>query len=223
MKHELYYSAAVTVDVVIFTIEDQALKVLLVDRPNAPYAGRLALPGGFLQKGEMAETATRRIMHDKAGIRNVFVEQLYSFDEAGRDPRGQVVTIAHFALVPRSVLELDPNINPQAPRLQAVSDLPELAFDHREIITYAAKRLQSKLEYTNVVYSLLPEVFTLTQLQATYEAILAHPLDKRNFRKKFLSLDLILSTDHKLEGGRHRPAQLYKFKSTKPVELQRWF
>lgn len=223
MKQEIYYSAAVTVDIVIFTIESNLLKVLLVKRPDAPYAGRFALPGGFLQKGESTTAATKRIMQAKAGLDNVFVEQLYSFDQASRDPRGQVLTVAHFALVPRAELKLDSDLNPMAPKLFPIDELPDLAFDHSEIISYAAKRLRSKLEYTNVVFSLLASSFTLTQLQSTYEAILGRPLDKRNFRKKFLSLGLIEATNLKLEGGRHRPAQLYRFVSKKPVELQRWF
>lgn len=223
MKNQVYHSAAVTIDVTIFTIEENVLKVLLVKRPNSPYAGKFALPGAFLQKDESSAAATKRIMLAKAGIKDVFVEQLYSFDTAGRDPRGQVLTVAHFALVPRADLEIDPSINPLAPQLFPVNKLPELAFDHREIVQYATKRLRSKLEYTNVVFSLLPESFTLSQLQTTYEAILGRPLDKRNFRKKFISLGLIEATKLKLEGGRHRPAQLYRFISKKPVELQRWF
>ncbi len=220
---DLPFSAAVAVDVVIFTIEHNALKVLLVKRPNKPYQGIFALPGGFLQKHETTAAAAQRIMKDKAGIAEVFVEQLYSFDQAARDPRGQVVSVAHFALVPRNELELDPLKNPQAPQLFPIEALPSLAFDHRSIIEYASKRLRSKLEYTNVAYSLLPHNFTLSQLQSTYEAILGQPLDKRNFRKKFLSLGLIESANQKQVGARGRSAELYRFRSRQPIELQRWF
>ena len=222
-QNDLYYSAAVAVDVIIFTIEAGQLKVLLIKRAGEPFAGKYALPGGFLQKTETTHQAAGRILRDKAGVSDVYVEQLYSFDGLGRDPRGQVVSVAYFALVPRAELKISAAHGTQEPDLYSVRELPQLAFDHQDMINYAVQRLHNKLEFTNVVYSLLPQQFTLTDLQKTYEIILGKPLDKRNFRKKFLSLGLIASTNQKVEGTRYRPAELYKFKSRQPAELRRWF
>ncbi len=219
----LYLSAAVAVDVIIFTIEAGQLKVLLIKRARPPFENMPALPGGLLQKQETTHAAATRILRDKAGVSDVYVEQLYSFDELGRDPRGQVVSVAYFALVPRERLQFTDGDQVQEPTLYTSSELPKLAFDHLIMINYAKGRLRFKLEYTNVVYSLLPSQFTLTHLQQTYEIILGKALDKRNFRKKFLSLGLIEATNQKLEGTRYRPAELYRFKSRKPVELARWF
>ncbi len=212
-----------TVDTVIATVEDGQLKVLLIQRTGEPFAGRPALPGGYLQADEVSEESARRVLADKAGVQGVYLEQLYTFDAPDRDPRGRVVSVAYFALVPRDRLRIEPGPATQHPSLVPIAELPELAFDHAEIIRYAQGRIQSKLEYTNVVYSLLPASFTLSQLQGTYEAILCRPLDKRNFQKKFLSLDLIETTGEKTSGGQHRPAQLYRFKDTSPAELKKFF
>lgn len=211
-----------TVDDVIFTVHDRALKVLLIQRANQPFRGQLALPGGFIQETETAGTAAARVLHGKTGVHDVYMEQLYTFDSSGRDPRGNIMTVAYYALVPFEKLELGGE-EAQNPTLHDVASLDELAFDHKAIIDYAIARLRAKLEYTNVVFSLLPDEFTLGQLQTTYEVILGRTLDKRNFRKKYLSLDLIKPTEHYSEGGRHRPAQLYRFASRRPIELQRWF
>src|SRR5690606_19627469 len=211
--------AAITIDVIIFTVSDGRLKTLLIKRKNPPYQGVRAITGGFLSPEETPDQAARRILKQKAGITDVYLEQLYTFDRSDRDPRGHVISIAYFALVPESKLQGLTGDSIENPELFDVHYLPDIAFDHDEIIKYALKRLRNKLEYTNIVYSLLPHTFTLTQLQNTYEIILGQQLDKRNFRKKFLSLDLITETDEKLTGGRHRPASLYRFNSTTPVEL----
>jgi 8-oxo-dGTP diphosphatase len=223
MKHTLYTPPAVTVDTVIFTIEDGELKVLLIKRSESPFKGAWALPGGFLLRNEPSDRGALRILKEKAGVKNVYVEQLYTFDRAGRDPRGHVLTVAYFALVPREKIKFEGNGDLQTPAFYSVRKLPLLAFDHKEIVQYAVKRLQAKLEYTNVVFSLLPKYFTLNQLQMAYEIILDKKLDKRNFQKKFLSLGLIRSTSKVLSGSPQRPARLYQFMSTKPSELKKFF
>ena len=212
-----------TVDVAIFTVVDDALKVLLIKRTKEPFAGRWALPGGFLQQDETVSRAAERVLANKAGVRDVFTEQLYTFDESGRDPRGSVMSVAYFALVRTDELRIDSGGQTQEPTLHDIAMLPELAFDHSTMVTYAVKRLRAKLQYTNVIFSLLPEHFSLTQLQKMYETILGETLDKRNFRKKFLGLGLIEPTGAKDTGGRHRPAELYRFRNTEPTELERWF
>src|SRR3990172_4261761 len=183
-KSKLYWPPAVTVDAVIFTVQEDDLQVLLIERSNEPFRNYCALPGGFLIKNEPSRDAVARILKDKAGVNNVYTEQLYTFDDLARDPRGHTVTIAYFALVPPTSLKISSSVR-EHPQLYSVKRLPNLAFDHRKIIEYALGRLRAKLEYTNVVYSLLPKEFTIPQLQKTYEVILGKRLDKRNFAKKF--------------------------------------
>lgn len=219
-KHALYIQPAVTVDVVIFTIEDGELKALLIRRANEPFRNALALPGGFLHEGETTEGAALRILRDKAGVRDIYVEQLYTFDTPHRDPRGRVLTVAYFALVPRKEVKFKGG---EAPALYPIKHLPKLAFDHVGILRYAETRLRAKLGYTNAVFSLLPAEFVFADLQKIYEAVLGKRFDKRNFRKKFMSLGLIKATGKKLRGARQRPAELYRFASRKHIELVRFF
>ncbi len=212
-----------TTDVVTFCIHENTLKVLLIKRPRAPFAGEWALPGGFLWEDESSADAARRILITKAGINKLYMEQLYTFDKPGRDPRGQIASVCYLALVDGEALNIRNTKDIQEPTLHVARNLPELAFDHKRIVTYALERLKAKLEYTNAASALLPESFTFFQLQSIYELVLGKPLDKRNFRKKFLSLGLIKPTGKYLAGGRHRPAELFKFVDSKPVEIARWF
>ena len=223
MKQEkLYWPPGVTVDAVIFTIEDGVLKVLLIKRTNEPFLGSWALPGGFLLKNETLERASRRILKEKAGVANIYFEQLYTFDNPARDPRGHVISATYMALVPRGDVKFGAG-ELQSPSFFSVNKPPALAFDHRTIVNYAVKRLRAKLEYTNVAYSLLPKEFSLLDLQNAYEAILDKKLDKRNFRKKFDFLGLIRPTTKMQRGSRQRPARLYRFKSRTVEELKKFF
>lgn len=223
MSPKKYWSPSVTTDVVIFTIENKELKVLLIKRARGPYKNFWALPGSFIQKNETSKDAALRTLANKAGVKNVYIEQLYTFDENRRDPRGQIMSVTYFALVPRQNIKFEGLKDLQRPTFLSVRKLPHLAFDHKEIINYASQRLQSKLEYTNVVFSLLSKYFTIHQLQTAYEIILGQKLDKRNFRKKFMELDLIKPTRKVLSGTRQRPAKLYQFKSRKRIELKKFF
>lgn len=220
---KLIQSRGLTTDVVMFTLEDDKLKVLLIRRASEPFKGSWALPGSFLLNEEGSQEAAVRTLKEKAGVKNVYLEQLYTFDGSGRDPRGRVCTVAYFALVPRHKIKLETGKNIQTPSFFSLNKLPKLAFDHKKIIEYAVKRLQAKLEYTNAVYSLLPTEFTFNRLQGAYEAILGEKLDKRNFRKKYLQLGLIKPINKKYSGIRQRPAQLFKFISSKPMELKKFF
>lgn len=222
-KTSLYWPPAATVDITIFTIEDEKLKVLLIKRAAPPFQNYWALPGGFLLKNETTASAAARILKEKTGVKNVYAEQLYTFDSPLRDPRGHVLTIAYFAFIPREKILFGPGKNVQTPSLHQVKHLPKLAFDHKNIIAYAIKRLRAKLEYTNVIFYFLPKYFTLNQLQKTYEIILGENLDKRNFRKKFLSLNLIKPTKKLMAGTRQRPARLYQFALRKFIELKKFF
>src|SRR5438105_10198803 len=186
-------AAGVAVTVVIFTVREGVLSVLLIHRAAEPFADTWALPGGLLLPGETLDQAAARKLVGETGVSDVYLEQLYTFD-ASPGPAGGRAVVAYFALVDLSRVQLEARLSWQ-PAWFPVRDLPELAFDNNVIVSYALRRLQAKLSYSNVVYSLLPEHFTLTQLQRAYEAILGHPLDKRNFRKRLLSLDLLAPTN----------------------------
>src|SRR6266550_149858 len=180
-----------TADVIIFTIENNQLKIALVKREIEPYKGKLSIPGGFVWQDETSLQTAKRILQSKVNASSLFLEQLYTFDALKRDPRGRVISIAYYAFVPPETF------TDTLAQLTPVSDLPKLAFDHDQIVNTALRRLRSKLLYSNIAYSVLPELFTLAQLQVVYEAVLGRELDKRNFRKKILSLDIIKQTDQK--------------------------
>ena len=199
----------VTVDIVIFTIQAGKLKVLLVKRGVAPYAGQHAIPGGFVLEGESLEQAALRELREETGVSDVYLEQLYSFGDAGRDPRGRVVTVAYFALVSAD-RSLRAGTDAAAASWFAVEKVPVLAFDHGKILAYAVERLRNKLEYTTVGFQLLPEKFSLSELQEVYEAILGKKLDKRNFRRKLTLLKILKPTLEYRSDGR-KPARLYRF------------
>lgn len=221
----IFKSPTIATDIVIFTVENNGLKVLLIKRSQRPFQNSWALPGGFLHDKETTKATAKRILRDKAGIGigNVYVEQLYTFDSVKRDPRGRIISITYFALVPHQNIKIRSGKHIQTPTFFSIKKLPFLAFDHKNIIRYAQKRLQAKLEYTNIVFSLLPNYFSFNQLQKTYEAILSSKLDKRNFRKKFELLGLIKPTKKVMTGNRQRPARLYQFTSRKPTELKKFF
>ena len=209
----------VTVDVVIFTVRDGALHVLLVRRAAAPYAGRYAIPGGFVHEDESLETAALRELAEETGVRDIYLEQLYSFGDPGRDPRGRVVTVAFFALIASADLRLAAGTDAAEARWFPTSALPALAFDHQRIVDYAVERLRNKLEYTTVGFQLLPAKFTLSELQMVYEAILAKRIDKRNFRRKIQLLGILTPLRESRATGR-RPAQLYRFSARRFEKLK---
>lgn len=218
-----YQSPFVTADTAIFTILDNRIKVLLIKRKYPPFKNEWALPGVFLLKNETSQKAALRALKAKAGVKVSYLEQLYTFDSKHRDPRGHVISVSYFALLGGHQISIQKNKNLQSPTLFPIKNLPKLAFDHKNIIKYALARLRAKLEYTNVVYSLLPRYFSLSDLQKVYEIIFNQKLDKRNFRKKFLSLDLIRPTKKIISGTRARPAKLYAFLSRRPAELKKFF
>lgn len=218
-----YVAPTLTVDAVIFQISNGALEVLLLKRSNEPFKGAWALPGGYNAAGETTHNALHRIVEQKTGIDTeadlAYIEQLYTFDTIDRDPRGHAVSVTYMGCG-RDITLREAGSHTA---FMAVNSLPELAYDHANIIRYAHERLQSKLTYTNAVSAFLAEKFTLTQLQSAYEIIFGKEFDKRNFRKKFLSLDLIEETDELWRDGAHRPAKLYRFKSNSLQSLERSF
>jgi 8-oxo-dGTP diphosphatase len=209
----------VTVDVVIFTVRDGGLHVLLVRRAAPPYAGRYAIPGGFVHEEESLEAAALRELAEETGVRDIYLEQLYSFGDPGRDPRGRVVTVAFFALIASADLRLAAGTDAAEARWFPTAALPALAFDHRRIVDYAVERLRNKLEYTTVGFQLLPAKFTLGELQTVYEAILAKRIDKRNFRRKIQLLGILTPLRESRATGR-RPAQLFRFSARRFEKLK---
>jgi 8-oxo-dGTP diphosphatase len=201
----------VTVDVVIFTILDQRLHVLLVRRGVEPYAGSWAIPGGFVRDEESVEHAALRELREETGVSDVYLEQLYTFGEPGRDPRGRIISVAYYALIATDRAHLQAGTDTTEAQWWPVGALPQrLAFDHAHILNYALQRLRGKIEYTTVGFQLLPAEFTLSELQSVYEAILDRRLDKRNFRKKVEQLGVVQPLARRRTAG-GRPAQLYAF------------
>ena len=207
-------SAAVVV--VIFTVEQDGLSVLLIERAAPPCRGEWALPGGLLKEGESLQGAAARKLEDETGVRDVFLEQLYTFDRLGDGRADTVVT--YFALVDIARTRLRAELEWQ-PAWHPVRELDGLAFENERILAYAQERLRNKLEYTNVAYSILPMRFTLTRMQRVYEAILGETLDKRNFRRRVVGLGIVRETGQTEKTGAHRPAMLYEFTSREPMTL----
>jgi 8-oxo-dGTP diphosphatase len=192
------------------------LKVLLVRIGSGPYEGKWALPGGLVLADESLDTAAERVLSEKAGVDDIYIEQLYTFGSVDRDVRGRSVSIAYFALVNSdrclpATIEYYSDI-----AWYDTATLPKLAFDHAKVVEVGIERLRNKLGYSNIAYGLLPREFTLTELQTAYEIILGHELDKRNFRKKIQDIDLVKETGKIRKSGQSRPARLYSFTDRKP-------
>ncbi len=215
---EDYPKPSVTVDVVIIALRDEELQVLLIKRDVAPYRGRWAIPGGFVRIDESLETAARRELREETGVSDVYLEQLYTFGEPGRDPRGRVISVAYIALAPAS-LAVSAGSDAREARWWPLHDLPALAFDHDKILQSALTRLRYKIEYSAVGFRLMPERFTLSDLQKAYEIILGEPLDKRNFRRRIMEAEVIEPTEDS-RTGEGRPARLYRFRRDAVAEVK---
>jgi 8-oxo-dGTP diphosphatase len=216
-----YERPSVTVDIVIFTLRQGELQVLLVQRKHWPYQGMWAIPGGFVRMDESLEDAARRELSEETGLDDpdIYLEQLYTFGEPGRDPRTRVITVAYFALLASDQMQLRASSDAAAADWWSAYRPPPLAFDHAAILDYAISRLRYKLEYTAVAFQLLPETFTLTELQDAYEHVLGEGLDKRNFRRKVLAANVLSETPYFREGD-HRPARLYCFRTDAVAEVK---
>ena len=209
---------AVAITVLVFSVSYGKLEILLIKLAIYPFKGFWSIPGDILDIDEALEKAAREVLCDKTGISDVYLEQLFTFGEPKRDPRGRVIAVTYFALLSYDSVDLSKAPSRLHAKWTSVDDLPqELAFDHREIIGYGVGRLKSKLEYSNIAQGLLPENFRLSELRKIYEVILNKKLDKRNFIKKMNSLSLIGPTKKIYRLGNHRPAKLYKFKTKELV------
>jgi 8-oxo-dGTP diphosphatase len=222
MPHAYEYPrAALTVDCVVFGFDEGDLKVLLIQRDLKPFEGKWALPGGFVRVEESLEDAARRELAEETGLRDIFLEQLYTFGAPDRDPRERVVSVAYYALV--SLADHKPKAATDARQAAwfSVDDAPDLAFDHEHILTTALARLRGKVRYEPIGFELLPAKFTLGQLQHLYEVVLEEHLDKRNFRKKILGMGLLVDTGEIQQDVAHRAARLHRFDERKYQQLRK--
>ncbi len=220
MSHSYEYPRpALTVDCAVFGLDEEDLKVLLIQRDIPPFEGRWALPGGFVRVEETLEEAAERELAEETGIRHVFLEQLYTFGAVDRDPRERVVTVAYYALVNLQEHQVQATTDARSAAWFTLDDTPKLAFDHDRILQTAYERLKGKVRYQPIGFELLPEKFTLRQLQNLYERVLDRPLDKRNFRKKILGMELLEELDEVEQDVAHRAARLYRFDRKKYERL----
>ena len=220
MKYSYEYPrAALTVDCVVFGLDEDDLQILLIQRDLPPFEGDWALPGGFVRLEETLDEAALRELSEETGLKNVYLEQLYSFGTVNRDPRERVVTVAYYALVNLSDHRVRAATDARNAAWFAVDDIPSLAFDHDQILEMAHERLRGKVRYQPIGFELLPPKFTLRQIQHLYEVILDRPLDKRNFRKKILSMGILIELDEVETDVAHRAARLYQFDRRKYKRL----
>ena len=217
------HALAVTTDSVVFRVSEHTLELLLIRRRNEPFAGHWALPGGFVEPGEtLKDCVSRELLEETGAGDDVYLEQLYTFGDPGRDPRGRTVSVAYLGLVAYSEAQAPAAAtDAEAAQWFPVDRLPALAFDHTEIIGKALERLRSKLRYSTIALKLSPEHFTLSELQRVYEVILDRALDKRNFRKQILGLGVVEPTGERQRNGNHRPAMLFKAANTGEIQVFR--
>ena len=209
-----YPHPAVTVDIVVFTVQSGVLKVLLIKRGAWPHTGKWAIPGGFVEIDESLKRAALRELREETGVKAGFLEQLGAFGHPDRDPRERVITVAYIALVPSDQLQIEAGSDAADARLLGIDELPELAFDHDRILRRAGERLRDNLDIGDVARLLMPGEFTLSELQRAYETISSVSMDKRNFRKKVNSLAMLEQTGSDKRDGPHRPAKLYRVKAS---------
>ncbi len=222
MAHSYKYPRpAVTVDCVVFglDLDEENLKILLIQRDIEPFKNKWALPGGFVRMDETLENAALRELQEETGMKDIFLEQLYSFGNPGRDPRGRTISIAYYALVKLGDQLLQADTDAKDVAWFSMNDAPELAFDHELIIELAIERLKGKIRYLPIGFELIPKKVTLTQIQKLYEIILEYKIDKRNFRKKILSMGFLRELDEIEKDVSHRAARLYQFDADKYNEL----
>ena len=210
-KNWVEQNILISVDNVIFTIINDKLQVLLVSRPMDPFKWLRALPWGLVWDNETLEETAYKKLEEKTSVKDIYLEQLYTFSDIKRDPRWRTISTAYMSLISRENLALKKTSNWRESKFFWTTSLPKLWFDHKKIIEYAVKRLKWKLEYTNIAQYILPEKFTFTQLQNVYEIVLNQKFDVRNFRKKINSLWIIEETWEKEIWNQYRPARLFKF------------
>lgn len=215
-----YKLPAVSVDIIILSLVEDELNVLLVKRKFAPFRGMWAIPGGFLEVDESLEEAAARELAEETGVTDVYMEQLRTFGDPGRDPRMRVITVAYYALLPIDAIHHRPGDDAAETHWFSVFHLPKLAFDHQKIIDNALVHLRNQLQHSNVKLHLLPDFFTLSEIQKAYEVILGARLDKRNFRRKILASGILEETGRRKQLPEGRPAMLYQYRKEVDQEFR---
>lgn len=218
-EYEQYFLLALSVDNVIFGFDDGDLKILLIKRAHPPFRNDWALPGGLVHPEENLDSAAVRVLEELTGLRDVFLEQVRAFGEVNRHPRGRVITVAYYSLIKINRFKINASSFAEEVKWHSISNLKDLAFDHKNIIRESFDQLKKNVRARPVGFELLPPKFTLTELQHLYESILETDLDKRNFRKKILAMDLLIDMKETQEGVAHRPAKLYRFDTKKYIEF----
>ncbi|MDR1055160.1 MAG: NUDIX hydrolase [Prevotellaceae bacterium] len=216
-----YPRPSVTSDCIIFGFDGDKIRVLLIERANEPYAGRWAFPGGFLDMDESAEDCAKRELFEETGLKNVFIEQLYTFTQPGRDPRGRVITIAYYALIKQTDYSITAGDDAKQAQWFSLDEIPPLAFDHSRILQAAISRIKGKIRYQPIGFELLNEKFTIPELQRLYEAILGVQLDRRNFHRKIIATGLLIQLDEKKANVSHRAPRYFSFDKEKYEQLSR--
>lgn len=210
----------ITVDTVILTIKNNALQVLLIRRDREPFKDKWAIPGGYVRMSENLEQAAVRVLKEKTDVDNVYLEQLYTFGDPLRHPDSRVITCVYFALVRYEDVKV---VESEDVAWYPIDNLPPLAFDHKQIIDYTRARVRLSLKTCPVAYQLLNEKFTLTEMQKVYELIMGKKLDKRNFRKKVLGTEGLITLDEFTKASSKRPARLYQYKQLYSGDLISFF
>lgn len=216
-----FFHAAFSVDNVVFGFDDSDLKVLLIYRGTEPYKGTWALPGDLVYLQENIEFAAQRVLKELTGLDDIFMQQFHTFGDVNRHPFGRVITIAYYALIKIGDYNLSASSWAEEARWFSLNELPYLPFDHAEILEFAKQSFKEKARRQPIGFELLPKQFTLTQIQHLFEAILESKFDTRNFRKKILSMNLLIDTKKHEKGKANRPAALYRFDLKKYEKLQK--
>jgi len=214
-----YPRPAITTDCVIFGFGNGELKILLIERGIEPFKGKWAFPGGFMRENENSDECAKRELQEETGLEKIFIEQLFTFSDIDRDPRGRVVTIAYYALVKLVQYKIEAGDDANNAKWFPISQIPTLAFDHDRILRMAINRLRGKIRYQPIGFELLPEKFTIPELQNLYETVLEIKLDRRNFRKKILDTGLLIDHNESIKGQPHKGANLYSFNVIKYQQL----
>lgn len=210
-----------TVDAVVFGYDSGNISVLLVKRKYEPFKDGWALPGGFVLENENLEQAVQRELVEETGVKINYLEQLYTFGDLERDPRGRVVSIAYFGLVKPNAFSLRASTDAEEAEWFNIKKLPKLAFDHKKILKIAIERLQGKITYEPIGFELLDKKFPFSDLEKLYSTLLDRQIDRRNFKKKITSLKVLDELDEKVSIGRGRPASLFSFNKKRYFQLKK--
>lgn len=210
-----------SVDAVVFGYEEGIISVLLIKRKYEPYKGKWAIPGGFVRNDESLESAVERELREETGIKINYLEQLYTFGKPPRDPRGRVVSVAYFGLVRPNAFEISASTDAEQVQWFNINELPELSFDHKDILFTAIQRLQGKITYEPIGFELLGKKFPFSDLEKLYTTLLGRDIDRRNFRKKIIGLNVLDELDEKISKGSGRPANLFQFNQKRYFQLKK--